>query len=133
MFGRRLHLFRGRACRANVRSCICPICGYNIVHERGVPCRSIICPKCHVALIPDDQVVETIIGEKVESKESVKRNNTIREFPVINNDLCVGCGSCVDICPKGAIQVIDGIAVINRDKCKKCRICVNACPVDAIS
>ncbi|MEZ5005237.1 MAG: 4Fe-4S binding protein [Bacteroides graminisolvens] len=54
-------------------------------------------------------------------------------FPVVNKDLCTGCGTCVDICPKGAIDIIDGVAVIDNSKCKKCRLCIQACPMDAIS
>jgi ferredoxin len=44
----------------------------------------------------------------------------------------VGCGSCAEICPQGAIT-IDQIAVIDADKCVECGACVDECPVSAIS
>jgi hypothetical protein len=31
-------------------NCVCPKCGYNVSHERGVPCGTLKCPKCNVNL-----------------------------------------------------------------------------------
>ena len=45
----------------------------------------------------------------------------------------MNCGSCEDICPTGAISIIDNVAFIDEDNCKKCRICVTVCPVEAIN
>ncbi|OQA52146.1 MAG: hypothetical protein BWY43_00634 [candidate division WS2 bacterium ADurb.Bin280] len=30
--------------------CVCSKCGYEAPHERGVPCSSLKCPKCKIAL-----------------------------------------------------------------------------------
>jgi hypothetical protein len=30
--------------------CICPKCGYEVGHERGIPCASLKCPKCGIEL-----------------------------------------------------------------------------------
>ena len=48
------------------------------------------------------------------------------------NDECVGCESCVPVCPVEAITMEDSIAVIDQDKCTECGVCVGECPVDAI-
>ena len=41
---------------------------------------------------------------------------------------CMGLGSCVNVCPQGAITLVDGVAVVNRNKCVACGLCVKACP-----
>ncbi|NCO40044.1 MAG: hypothetical protein COW34_05320 [Armatimonadetes bacterium CG17_big_fil_post_rev_8_21_14_2_50_66_6] len=30
--------------------CACPQCGHRMVHQRGVPCTSLKCPKCGAAM-----------------------------------------------------------------------------------
>lgn len=44
---------------------------------------------------------------------------------------CTGCMECIDICPKGAVQVVDSMieynAIIDFDKCTKCNACHKAC------
>lgn len=46
---------------------------------------------------------------------------------------CLGFGNCVNACPFGAIDIINGIAVVNEEKCKACSKCVAACPQHLIS
>ena len=41
---------------------------------------------------------------------------------------CLGLGSCVNVCPQGAIKIIDGVAVVNRKLCVACGLCVKTCP-----
>ncbi len=41
---------------------------------------------------------------------------------------CLGYGTCVKICPFGAIKVENGVAVVEYEKCVGCGLCVNACP-----
>ena len=50
----------------------------------------------------------------------------------IDKDSCIGCGTCVSICPKEAITIQDDLATINKDLCVECGACSNNCPVDAI-
>lgn len=42
---------------------------------------------------------------------------------------CIGMGSCVRICPFGAIKMnAEGLPVIDRNKCKACNKCIQICP-----
>jgi len=65
-----------------------------------------------------------------------KKTGSWRTFTPIITDKCIGCGQCVNICPEGAIKIIEKAgkkkAVINYDYCKGCLICMNQCPLKAI-
>lgn len=50
----------------------------------------------------------------------------------INQEICTGCGACVDACPQFAIQLIAGKARVDDDLCINCESCIQDCPVDAI-
>lgn len=49
----------------------------------------------------------------------------------IDEELCTGCGACVENCPYGGIEVVNELARI-KDECNLCAACVDKCPVDAI-
>jgi len=50
---------------------------------------------------------------------------------VIAQDICTGCGGCIDLCPAIAISMVDDKAFINSELCTGCAICVKVCPVNA--
>ena len=47
---------------------------------------------------------------------------------------CRGCLAhrCVEVCPKGAISIVDHRSVIDHSKCVLCGNCISACPYGAI-
>ena len=52
---------------------------------------------------------------------------------MVNKEKCIGCGTCVSICPVGAISFDKGgKAVIDKTKCIHCGACEASCPVGAI-
>jgi NAD-dependent dihydropyrimidine dehydrogenase PreA subunit len=51
----------------------------------------------------------------------------------VNQELCSGCGVCVESCSIGAIQLVDQRAVINEALCTQCEMCMKACPNEAIT
>jgi len=60
--------------------------------------------------------------------------NSTNFISIINKDSCVGCGTCVEKCPVGAIELNgDDKAERNPDWCIGCGVCVHFCPENAIS
>lgn len=51
---------------------------------------------------------------------------------IIDEEVCVACGNCVERCPVKAITIED-IAIVNRDLCLGCGLCASVCPEEAIS
>jgi NAD-dependent dihydropyrimidine dehydrogenase PreA subunit len=50
----------------------------------------------------------------------------------VNQELCTGCGACIDACSVEAIQLLDQCAVIDDGLCTQCEACIDACPNEAI-
>jgi len=53
-------------------------------------------------------------------------------MPWINEALCTGCETCIQICPVNAVDLIDAKASINEDLCIRCGKCHDVCPEDAV-
>jgi len=51
---------------------------------------------------------------------------------VVNRATCGYCGSCVSLCPVGAINLAETRLQID-ERCTECGLCIDACPVAAIS
>ena len=59
----------------------------------------------------------------------------MNKIVIINEDLCIGCGACVELCPKKILHMDEKTGkckVSNESKCDRLRGCVKVCPVDAI-
>ncbi|KAK2949019.1 4Fe4S ferredoxin [Blattamonas nauphoetae] len=58
--------------------------------------------------------------------------------PVVDQDACVGCQTCLSVCPAGELFKMndEGKAEFvseNQDNCIESQVCVNSCPAGAIS
>ena len=50
----------------------------------------------------------------------------------VNKEKCIGCKACIDVCPVGAISMVDDKAQIDGAKCIDCGRCAQTCPQEAI-
>jgi ferredoxin len=55
-----------------------------------------------------------------------------RTYPVVNTELCIGCGRCAESCPKKIITLRERKAVIADKGCISCFCCQEMCPAHAI-
>ena len=60
------------------------------------------------------------------SRESIEAGGTVSS---IERSRCRGCGLCVELCPYGAIDLVEdgSIAAVNEALCKGCGVCASSC------
>ena len=52
----------------------------------------------------------------------------------VDNDKCIGCGECVDICPVEVYELQDEKSVpVNAEECVGCESCIEVCEQEAIT
>jgi len=60
--------------------------------------------------------------------------NSTNFLSQVDQDLCSGCGTCVEKCPVDAIGLNDSdIAEVNAEYCLGCGVCAHFCPENAIT
>lgn len=53
-------------------------------------------------------------------------------MPWVSNEMCTGCGICVEECCADAISMDGETASIDEDDCIRCGVCHDVCPSDAV-
>jgi NAD-dependent dihydropyrimidine dehydrogenase PreA subunit len=52
----------------------------------------------------------------------------------VDNEKCIGCGECVDICPEEVYEMLDEkSAPVNAEECVGCESCIEVCEQEAIT
>ena len=51
----------------------------------------------------------------------------------VDEERCIGCGTCVEKCQFGALALQDGHVAVDAAGCMGCGVCVNTCPQEALS
>ena len=67
----------------------------------------------------------------LESASFAKLNRLINEKMNVSV-MCIACGQCAKLCPRGNIEIINGRAVIGNN-CAGCMSCIEFCPQRAIN
>ncbi|HLK18661.1 MAG TPA: NAD(P)-binding domain-containing protein [Bryobacteraceae bacterium] len=101
----------------------CPRCGKPVLLGAS------FCGSCGAALAMWNVHRAAIQTSSLETVEKGKPR------PVINASLCIGCGSCVDVCPEsGTLALASGKAILQHpERCTGQAQCITACPTSAIS
>lgn len=86
---------------------------------------------------PKDVSESIISGEAAAARASILMGNrkvkTEAITAVVDEDLCIGCGLCEEICPYGAPKIEDGKSKIREVLCRGCGSCAAECPRRAIT
>jgi ferredoxin len=80
---------------------------------------------------------EALVGARKTGFSQSIRSNFIAS---VIEELCVGCGKCVEVCPMEALSLISKhdikknkkIAILTGENCIGCGVCVNVCNPEAI-
>lgn len=52
----------------------------------------------------------------------------------VSSEKCIGCGTCVAVCPKGVYSIVDGKSLVKHtEECCSCKSCFVQCPEEAIT
>ncbi len=51
---------------------------------------------------------------------------------LVRPERCIRCGTCLEVCPTGALSLENGSIVVSRPTCKGCGRCAEACPAEAL-
>jgi len=86
---------------------------------------------------PKDVPESIISGEAAAGRASILMGNrkvrTEAITAVVDEDLCIGCGLCEEICPYGAPKIEDQKSEIREILCRGCGSCAAECPRRAIT
>ena len=86
---------------------------------------------------PKDVSESIISGEAAAARASILMGNrkvkTEAITAVVDEDLCIGCGLCEEICPYGAPKIENGKSKIREILCRGCGSCAAECPRRAIT
>ncbi len=98
------------------------------------------CARCQncTFVCPQDVRFSEVVGaiRKLALREGLVDLATLEgigKLAVVDQSHCVGCLTCVRVCPFGAPHVgEEGLASIDPSECRACGICVAECPAKAI-
>ena len=58
----------------------------------------------------------------------------MKKIAVVDRKICVACGACTKVCPRGDITVYRGCyALVDGGNCVGCGLCGKTCPAGCIA
>ena len=76
---------------------------------------------------------EELIGRSLRNFCAAEDLDPLEGAPVVDDELCIGCGDCLQPGHCDAITLVDDVARVDADACLGCGICIALCPVQALS
>lgn len=108
--------------------CICPQCGHQLPHQRGLPCFRVTCPQCGIPL-------QRLHGKRWNAPYPGQTDAILpilQKPPYVLKEECISCGICIDACHFNAVHFVNGKAAIDPANCTLCGECLTVCPRNAI-
>ena len=67
-------------------------------------------------------------------RRKIPRDNLMATYFIreTDEDSCIGCGACMDMCPVDVVKMEDDLPIVDEDWCIGCGACTTACPAEAI-
>ena len=96
------------------------------LEEKETPdCRYHSCNACGF-----EKVSNLCINKKSQFQ---KEGETNKKMVKIDEQSCIGCGACTDVCPQKILYIDGGVCkVTDASKCQGDKACLDVCPMDAI-
>ena len=88
--------------------------------------------KCYPGGIITQQAITKLVGRNADFQH--KPHNNKRKIAKIDENTCIGCNLCQDVCPTDAIIGAKPLlhTVLSQD-CSGCTLCYDVCPVNCIA
>ena len=103
------------------------------LNGRNLSWNSIDVARTITELSPKDFLKMTeVIFEEPEQSRKIVNICRERDFEVIIEDSCIGCGLCVSACPMKTIKLESLKAHADTIQCRGCKICKDECHTDSI-
>jgi electron transport complex protein RnfB len=75
-----------------------------------------------------------LLGREAKSLNPANGIEKPEEIALIDEDACIGCTKCIQVCPVDAIVGANKLMhTVLGDECNGCELCIPACPVDCIA
>jgi electron transport complex protein RnfB len=79
------------------------------------------------------QALAALLGRPARPLDPGREIYLARQRAIIDEQVCIGCRKCIDVCPVDAILgARKFMHTVIADECNGCALCLPACPVDCI-
>ena len=103
------------------------------LNGRNLSWNSIDVARTITELTPRDFLIMTnAVFDEPEQSRKIVNICRERDFEVIIEDSCIGCGLCVNVCSMKAIKLESLKAHTNSVLCCGCQLCKDECPTNSI-